>query len=137
MKIAVAVDGSENAVRAAEYALALAKNMPEAQFEVISVADYSQFQEEQVLLQNTKSLSLNQERIVHPILEMAENAGVNAEAVLLKGNPSREIVAYANGSDVAQLVLGSRGLNAMQEIVIGSVSRNVMKHAECPVTIVK
>lgn len=137
MKIAVAVDGSENAVRAAEYALVLAGNMPEAKFEVISVADLDQVQEEQVLLQNAKSLSLTQERIVQPILKMAEKAGVRAEAVLLKGNPSREITIYANGAGLTQLVLGSRGLNAMQEIVIGSVSRNVMEHAECPVTIVK
>ncbi|WP_255407588.1 universal stress protein [Sporosarcina sp. P20a] len=39
--------------------------------------------------------------------------------------------------NVEQLVLGSRGMNIMQEVALGSVSRSVMEQANCPVTIVK
>lgn len=35
------------------------------------------------------------------------------------------------------LVIGSQGLNRMQEMVMGSVSYYVMKHAQCPVLVVK
>ena len=56
---------------------------------------------------------------------------------MLKGNPSQEIIKYVNAEEIDQLVIGSRGLNTFQEMVLGSVSHKVMKHVNCPVTIVK
>lgn len=56
---------------------------------------------------------------------------------MLKGHPSQEIIKYVNEQSINQLVIGSRGLNVFQEMVLGSVSHKVMKHANCPVTIVK
>ncbi|MGM0899696.1 MAG: universal stress protein [Bacillota bacterium] len=35
------------------------------------------------------------------------------------------------------IIIGSRGLNALQSMVLGSVSHKVMKRASCPVMIVK
>ena len=40
-------------------------------------------------------------------------------------------------ADVDLVVIGSRGLNALQEFAIGSVSHKVLKHVKCPVLIVK
>ncbi len=56
---------------------------------------------------------------------------------MLKGNPSQEIIKYVKDHSIDQLVIGSRGLNTFQEMVLGSVSHKVVKHAKCPVTIVK
>ncbi len=137
MKIAVAVDGSKHAIRAAEYALSLLKNEQQAELEVISVTDYNRVEDEQLLLQSPKSLSLYQDRIVRPVVELAEKAGVKTTVTLLRGNPDEEIIKHLNTEDVEQLVLGSRGMNIMQEMVLGSVSRSVMEKANCPVTIVK
>lgn len=137
MKIAVAVDGSEHAIRAAEYALSLLKNAEGAELEVISVTDYNKVEDEQLLLQNPKSLSLYQDRIVRPVVEMAEKAGVKTTVMLLRGNPDEEIIKHLYRDKVEQLVLGSRGMNIMQEMALGSVSRSVMEKANCPVTIVK
>ena len=137
MKIAVALDGSKHAIRAAEYALSLLKNEQQAELEVISVTDYNRVEDEQLLLQSPKSLSLYQDRIVRPVVELAEKAGVKTTVTLLRGNPDEEIIKHLNTEDVEQLVLGSRGMNIMQEMVLGSVSRSVMEKANCPVTIVK
>ena len=137
MKIAVAVDGSQHAIRAAEYALTLLKNVEDAELEVISVTDYNKVEDEQLLLQSPKSLSLYQDRIVRPVVEMAEKAGIKTTVTLLRGNPDEEIIKHLHTEEVEQLVLGSRGMNMMQEMVLGSVSRNVMEKANCPVTIVK
>ncbi|ARF17065.1 universal stress protein [Sporosarcina ureae] len=137
MKIAVAVDGSEHAFRAAKYALTLLENVQDAELEVISVTDYNKVEDEQLLLQNLKSLSLYQDRIVRPVVELAEEAGVKTKITLLRGNPDQEIINHLQTEKVGQLVLGSRGMNIMQEVVLGSVSRSVMEKANCPVTIVK
>lgn len=137
MKIAVAIDGSENALRAAKHAIQLAQYVPNAQLEIIYVADYNKAKDERLLAQSPESLSLKREQKVHPVLDLATEAGVKADITILKGTPSLEIIKYVNEKDIDQLVIGSRGLNTFQEMVLGSVSHKVMKHVDCPVTVVK
>lgn len=137
MKIAVAIDGSENAFRAAKHAIMLATYLPEAHLEVVYVADYNKAKDDMLTSQNTAGLALKREQKVHPILELAEEANIEIKLTTLRGNPSQEIIKYVNKEVIDKLVLGSRGLNAFQEMVLGSVSHKVMKHVNCPVTIVK
>ena len=137
MKIAVAVDGSDNALRAAKYAIMLAQHLPEAELEIINVADYNKAKDERLLSQSPESLTLKREKKIHPILELAKSVGVEIKVTMLKGSPSHEIIKYVIEHEVDQLVIGSRGLNTIQEMLLGSVSHKVMKHAHCPVTIVK
>ena len=137
MKIAVAIDGSENALRAAKHAITLVRYLPEAHLEVIYVADYNKAKDERLLSQSPESLTLKREQKVHPILELAKDVGVKTKIIMLKGNPSQEIIKYVKEQSIDQLVIGSRGLNMFQEMMLGSVSHKVMKHATCPVTIVK
>lgn len=137
MKIAVAVDGSANAFRAAQHAILLAQHLPDAHVEVIYVADYKKAKDERLLTQSPESLALKREQIVHPVRDLAQAAGVEMKITMLKGNPSHEIIKYVKEYAIDQLVIGSRGLNTLQEMVLGSVSHKVMKHANCPVTIVK
>lgn len=137
MKIAVAIDGSENALRAAEHAIMLATHLPEAHLEIIYVADYNKAKDDMLTSQSPEGLALKREQIVHPVLDLAEEAKLETKLTTLKGNPSQEIIKYVNKNAVDKLVLGSRGLNTFQEMVLGSVSHKVMKHVNCPVTIVK
>lgn len=137
MKIAVAVDGSNNGIRAAKHAILLAQHLPKAELEVIYVTDYDKAKDERLLTQNEASLALTREQKIHPVVKLAKTAGVDATATILKGNPSQEIINYVKENNIDQLILGSRGLNTFQEMVLGSVSHKVMKHAHCPVTVVK
>jgi len=137
MKIAIAVDGSENALRAAKHAILLAQYLPDAHLEVIHVVDYSKAKDEHLLAQNPEGLALKREQKIQPVRELAEDAHVDMKLTILKGNPSKEIIKYVKEHVVDHLVVGSRGLNAFQEMMLGSVSHKVMKHATCPVTVVK
>lgn len=137
MRIAVAIDGSENALRAAKHAITLVQYLPEAHLEVIYVADYNKAKDERLLSQSPESLTLKREQKVQPIIELAQDFGVKTKITMLKGNPSQEIIKYVNSEEINQLVIGSRGLNTFQEMVLGSVSHKVMKHVNCPITIVK
>ena len=56
---------------------------------------------------------------------------------LLHGDPGPAIVDYANKENFDLVVIGSRGLNSLQEMVLGSVSHKVVKRVNCPVLIVK
>ncbi|MHA6252642.1 universal stress protein [Oceanobacillus sp. CAU 1775] len=137
MKIAVAVDGSDNAFRAVKHAILLAQYLPEAHLEIINVANHDKAKDEYLLAQNSEGLALKREQKLKPIRELAESVEVEVKVTILKGNPSQEIIRYVKEQSIDQLVIGSRGLNTFQEMVLGSVSHKIMKHAHCPVTIVK
>jgi nucleotide-binding universal stress UspA family protein len=53
------------------------------------------------------------------------------------GRPVDEIVEAAGRPDVDLVVVGARGLGALERILLGSVSEGVLRHADRPVLIVK
>ena len=53
------------------------------------------------------------------------------------GTPWREIVALAEELRVDAIVVGSRGLTAIQRLLLGSTAENVVRHASCPVLVVR
>jgi hypothetical protein len=57
----------------------------------------------------------------------------SCETVFLSGDPGPKIVDYANENQFDPVVIGSRGLNPLQEFVLGSVSHKVAKRADCSV----
>ena len=137
MKVAVAIDGSENALRAAKQAITLCQYLPDAHLEIIYVSDYNKAKDERLLSQSPESLTLKREQKLLHIVGLAKDVGVKTKIIMLKGNPSQEIIKHVNAEEIDQLVIGSRGLNTLQEMVLGSVSHKVMKHVNCPITIVK
>ena len=55
---------------------------------------------------------------------------------ILHGDPGDTIVQYVNTGDI-DLVIAGRGLNTLQEMVLGSVSHKIAKRVKCPVMIIK
>ncbi|RMH07060.1 MAG: universal stress protein [Nitrospirae bacterium] len=56
---------------------------------------------------------------------------------LESGSPAEVILSTADSMGADLIVLGARGLSALQEHVFGSVSHRVMTHAPCAVLVVK
>ena len=53
------------------------------------------------------------------------------------GRPSIEIVKAAKEWPANLIVIGSHGRGGIQRVVLGSVAESVMRHAPCPVMVVK
>ena len=70
-------------------------------------------------------------------LALAAEAGVDARAELLRGDPVDEIVAFADSFDADLVVVGSRGHGALASTLLGSVSRGVLREARRPVLVVR
>jgi len=62
---------------------------------------------------------------------------VTYDVKILRGEPGPTIVNHANKNEFDLGVIGSRGLNTLQEMELGSVSHKVMKRVNCPALIVK
>src|SRR6185436_1828815 len=56
---------------------------------------------------------------------------------VVEGDPRAEIVAAAKDWGADLIVLGARGLGAMRELLLGSVSLGVAREAPCPVLVCK
>jgi nucleotide-binding universal stress UspA family protein len=60
-----------------------------------------------------------------------------AGAHLRMGKVDLEIVALAEELGVGLIVMGSRGLGGVRRALMGSVSDSVVRHAHCPVLVVR
>lgn len=136
-RILLAADGSKNALRAAEEAGKLALLMPEAVVEVLYVIDQAKVREEVMRASSQAELEENRNRRLEPVLDLLINRHVPYRSSIVHGDPGPTIVQYAAKHRIDLIVIGSRGLNALQEFVLGSVSHKVVKRAGCPVLVVK
>lgn len=134
MKIGVAIDGSQNALRAVEHAVKTAGMFPEAELKMIYVVDFNTANDERMSKEDTETI---RERVTQPAMELAQQAEIHVELVVFEGDPAQRILQYADANRLDHLVIGSRGLNVVQEMMLGSVSHKVIKEAQCPVTIIK
>jgi nucleotide-binding universal stress UspA family protein len=53
------------------------------------------------------------------------------------GTPSREILGVADEVDADAIVLGSKGTSRIQRLLLGSTAEDVVRHASCPVLVVR
>lgn len=136
-KILLSSDGSEHAIRAAEKAIALAAPHPDAKVVVVYVIDSSKSKAD--VLHSKSEIDRDKKRKEKLALteQKLKHAGIKYEIKILHGDPGPAIVKYINANQFDVCVIGSRGLNSLQEMVLGSVSHKVAKRADCPVMIVK
>jgi nucleotide-binding universal stress UspA family protein len=68
---------------------------------------------------------------------VGERGGEVAEVHARIGRPDAEIVGLADELGAGLIVLGSRGLGPLRRALMGSVSDSVVRHAHCPVLVVR
>jgi nucleotide-binding universal stress UspA family protein len=151
-KILVAIDGSDNGDKAIDYALWLAERI-EAEVELFNVVEpvkvpvasqaapgvvgtiylpgWANTYYEELIEHNKKMLEkkFNEATETH--------SGLKISKKVVEGRPQSEIVKEAEENSFDLIVMGSRGLNELEEIVLGSVSDAVVNRSKVPVFIVK
>ena len=63
--------------------------------------------------------------------------GTVVEAHVMEGRIAPEIVGLAEEIGAGLIVMGSRGLGGIRRALMGSVSDSVVRHAHCPVMVVR
>jgi nucleotide-binding universal stress UspA family protein len=71
------------------------------------------------------------------IVRRAKAAGADATFLVWDGVPGEAIVAAADSENADLIVVGSHGRSGVSRFLIGSVSDYVVRHAHCPVMVVR
>ena len=75
-----------------------------------------------------------EELLRHVVEAVAGDAFEQVERVVVASPAGAGVLD--NAHDAEMIVVGRRGLNAIESILLGSVSGHVVKHATCPVLVV-
>lgn len=134
-KILLACDGSEHSLRSAKKAVDMTKFNKDAQIHIVYVVD-SESSKSDVLAYG-ENAEIQRHQKLAAVEAVLEHADIAYETIILRGEPGPEIVHYANNNQFDLVIVGSRGLNSLQEMVLGSVSHKVAKRVNSPVLIVK
>ncbi|WP_145410784.1 universal stress protein [Paenibacillus xylanexedens] len=137
-RILVAVDGSDHAHKALEAAVELVEGMQKnPQLLIVHVNPSISINEPALGVDLDARIAEEGRRIVEPIHAFLSGRSVPAETLLVAGDPVNEICRVARNQGCGLIVMGAGAKGMLAEIVLGSVSHGVLKHAHCPVLTVK
>ena len=139
--ILLATDGSEEAQLAATTAADLAQKT-NSELHLITVGSGYPLYElpehpadfEDVLRENRREAK---EMLERQAKRIEESGGSVNETHLREGRAEEEIVEVAEEIGAGLIVMGSRGHGRLRRALLGSISDAVVRHAHCPVTIVR
>jgi nucleotide-binding universal stress UspA family protein len=135
--ILVAVDGSDHSLKAARVAGELARSL-QAELRVVVAYDPIPSELGQPYLQEAITARITEAEETH----LAAQAQIGEIPFALKqetleGPPAEAILAVAQARGIDLIVMGSRGLSRLANILIGSQSQKVVAQANCPVLLVR
>lgn len=71
--------------------------------------------------------------VVDDAVQELTRAGILARGVVREGPAAQTILEIANEENASLIVLGTRGPSSAAELLLGSVSAEVLRYARCPV----
>jgi nucleotide-binding universal stress UspA family protein len=142
-KILLATDGSEEARQATQAAAELSKETGSEVHIAYVLPSPSELRGHHLYSQEVMRSVLEQaEGEARSFLEeqakqVGASGGKVAETHLAAGEPDKEIVRLSEELGVGTIVMGSRGLGGLRRALMGGVSESVVRHAHCPVFVVR
>jgi nucleotide-binding universal stress UspA family protein len=76
-------------------------------------------------------------KLIEPSVRKLIEAGFTAEPLCQSGNPAEKIMKAASKQHADLIVMGAKGLAAIDRFLLGSVSTRVVQHANCAVLVVR
>lgn len=136
-KILVPLDGSENSMQALENAVQIAKKF-NGKIILIHVYSISACRHAHLYFDKcVQALRKAGTDILVDGEKKVKAEGVQVQTLLRAGHTVEEILKAARGGKFSLIVMGARGISKIKEILMGSISDGVTRHAPCPVFVVK
>lgn len=139
-RILVAVDGSVSAQRALDYVIAQSRQYPvSAQLVCVNVVPdfYATRRDYLSREENRQFTEKKSKEALDPAARKLARAGVDHTTSVLWGDIAPEIVRAARRLKCESIVIGTRGMGAVGNLVLGSVATKVIHLSKIPVTLVR
>ncbi|RVU53810.1 universal stress protein [Anaerosphaera multitolerans] len=141
MKILVPIDGSKMADKALDIARDIGEKY-DAQLYLITVTPQTYvLKQYQSNFPHIVEIQKEERKRVQEILSKAEEKLLDYPKEVmtfgLSGDPSEQIIDFAEKEDVDLIVMGNRGLGVFSRTLLGSVSSKVLNHTKKSVFLVK
>lgn len=137
MKILLATDTSEEARLAARMAIEQAnKSGSELHVVHVGATELAGFSRGEV--EAGRGRQEGQRKLDEEVKRIEDSGGTVAGAYLRTGeNKAAQITALGEEIGAGLIVVGSTGMTGMRRVFLGSVSESVVRHAHCPVMVVR
>ncbi|MCQ2559809.1 MAG: universal stress protein [Clostridia bacterium] len=139
-KILVPLDGSAKAEKALLQAINLAKLTQGSITLLHVISELSPYLNDGLggaYQQVYQDLQVTGENILEKVQQKYVSEGVVLEGKIVWGNAAEEVCKEAEDNNYDLIIMGSRGLSEVKGFIMGSVSNRVVRHAVCPVLIVR
>jgi nucleotide-binding universal stress UspA family protein len=139
LRLLLPIDGSAHSLNAARYVARLARGGARIDLHVLHVEEpvaertHAFLSQEQIKqLQQQDALK----RCRH-VLQYLRGEGLAFVWHVAAGDPAGEIARYAEDHSVDGIAMGTRGMNPLAKVLLGSVATQVVHEVDVPVTLVK
>lgn len=139
----VAIDGSEHSIKAAEYALNVAKTYGAALIAVtVTYIPESYHVKQEDVLDQPRQISEKMDdakRWFEKFNENAKENNIKLKTELINSHRPVDYVLleYAEKENIDLIVVGTRGRSGFKKLLLGSIASGVVTYAHCPVLVVK
>lgn len=138
--VLVPFDGSRNALRALEHAIGEARDR-RSRIHLLNVElpldDYGMVKAYLTPREHRQATGERARTVLAPALARLKAARVPHESHVVWGEPAEAIVRTARRLKCPAIVMGTRGMGAAGNLLMGSVANKVVHLAKVPVTLVK
>lgn len=141
MKLLVAIDGSDNSLRALAEAVRLGGQLKtSADLVLVNAHDDiafrgpSQFVGKQAVDEYLAELADHE---LKAAVGAAQSSGLKFSVSKVRGHVAEAILQVAGSEQVDMIVMGSKGRSALRDLLVGSVAQHVLSRAGVPVLLVK
>ncbi len=141
-RILVPIDGSDYSMRAAKYAIEIAK-LQNAEIFCIHIIQKLPYNYESVgsaIEQYIENIKIQARSWFNKITEMAKIEGIRSittEIFIDVRSITDSIINYASDKSIDIIILGTKGRTGLQRVLLGSVANGVLHHSHCAVLIVR
>ena len=150
-KILVAIDGSQESINAADYAISIAKAITAEKHSSELILLHVMPSEVKfghasgifgvVPPEHAERMKQEAHKWFEKIRDRIDNTYSNitvcTEVISTGASPQAAIVEYAEKKNIDLVVIGTRGMSGLKKLLLGSVALGVIEYSHCPVLAVK
>ena len=140
-KLLVPIDASDSARRALDYALRLAKENGPMELHIVNAHEepivFGEMAAHVDMEKLRSAQNQHSEKLIAPAVAKAKSAGLKASSEVLTGDIAQSVAGCAERTGCDAIVVGTRGMGALGNLVMGSVATKIVHATKLPVILVK